>query len=99
MATAKKLPSGSWRVLEFSHYEIVNGKKKRKYESFTCNDTTKAGKYKAEAMAREWRLERQARHRSVSLLDAVNSLHQKQRRSGFAVYAPCLRLLQETPYG
>ena len=26
MATAKKLPSGSWRCLVFSHYEYVTGK-------------------------------------------------------------------------
>lgn len=41
MAKAKKLPSGSWRVRVFSHYEMVGGKKKPRYESFTAD--TKAG--------------------------------------------------------
>ena len=73
MATAKRLPSGSWRVREFSHYEIVNGVKKRKYESFTSKDKTKAGKYEAERLAREWRSGRQERRTDVSLLSAVES--------------------------
>lgn len=73
MATAKKLPSGSWRVQVFSHYEIVNGKKVRRYQSFTSKDKTRAGKREAERMAAEWLYKRQERHRSVTLLDAVNS--------------------------
>ena len=73
MATAKKLPSGSWRVQVFSHYEIVDGKKKRRYQSFTSKDKTRAGKREAERMAAEWLYKRQERHRSVTLLDAVNS--------------------------
>lgn len=73
MATAKKLPSGSWRVQVFSHYEIVNGKKVRRYQSFTSKDKSKAGKREAERMAAEWLYKRQERRRSVSLLDAVNS--------------------------
>ena len=49
MATAKKLPSGSWRCLVFSHYEYITGKdgnvkKKRVYESFTCDDPTQPAK-------------------------------------------------------
>lgn len=37
MATARKLPSGSWRVQVFSHYEYgPDGKQKRVYESFTA---------------------------------------------------------------
>ena len=35
MATAKKLPSGNWRILAFSGYKIIDGKKRRTYESFT----------------------------------------------------------------
>ena len=73
MANAKRLPSGSWRVLEFSHYEIRDGKKIRKYESFTSKDKSKNGKYEAERMAREWRYKREERRTDVSLLDAVNS--------------------------
>ncbi|PWJ49309.1 site-specific integrase [Faecalicatena contorta] len=68
MPTAKKLPSGSWRCQVFSHYELVcdeednpvidekTGKQKQRrvYESFTCEDPTKAGKRRAEAMAAEF---------------------------------------------
>ncbi len=48
MPTAKKLPSGSWRCQVFSHYEYVNQddggvKKKRIYESFTCDDPSLPG--------------------------------------------------------
>lgn len=73
MATAKKLPSGSWRVQVFSHYEIVDGKKKRRYQSFTSKDKTRAGKREAERMATEWLYKRQERRRGVTILDAVNS--------------------------
>lgn len=73
MATARRLPSGSWRVQVFSHYEIKDGKKIRKYESFTSADKTRAGKKEAERMAAEWAYKRTERQRSVSLLDAVNS--------------------------
>lgn len=64
MATAKKLPSGSWRCLVYSHSEPVfdkdgkpvldkNGRQKQKriYESFTSDDPTKAGKREAERQA------------------------------------------------
>lgn len=68
MATAKKLPSGSWRCLVFSHYEDVvdkdgkpvidpktkKQKQKRIYKSFTCDDPSARGKRKVEAMAAEW---------------------------------------------
>ena len=42
MPTAKKLPSGSWRCLVYSHTEEIKNpdgsiKKKRIYESFTSN--------------------------------------------------------------
>lgn len=73
MANARKLPSGSWRVQVFSHYEIKDGKKIRRYESFTSTDKTKAGKSEAERMASEWAYKRMARHRDVLLIDAVNS--------------------------
>lgn len=68
MATAKKLPSGSWRIQVFSHYEPVkddngkpvidpktgNPKQKRIYESFTCDDPSVRGRRKVERMAAEW---------------------------------------------
>ncbi|MBS6646775.1 MAG: tyrosine-type recombinase/integrase [Clostridiaceae bacterium] len=57
MATAKKLPSGSWRCLAYSHTEKVLDPKtgkiinKRIYESFTSDDPTPQGKREAEAAA------------------------------------------------
>lgn len=59
MATAKKLPSGSWRVQVFSHFEYIQQpdgsvKKKRIYESFTCDDPSNRGKREAERMAAEY---------------------------------------------
>jgi len=69
MAKAKKLPSGSWRVLVYSHSEPVyddNGKpildkagkpkQKRFYESFTSDDPSTAGKREAEYAAAEFAL-------------------------------------------
>ena len=55
MATAKKLPSGSWRIRVFSHFAIgANGKKKRIYESFTVKDPSKRGKKECGRLAAEW---------------------------------------------
>jgi hypothetical protein len=67
MAKAKKLPSGSWRCLVYSHSEPAfsktgepvldkNGKQKQKrvYESFTSEDPTPAGKREAERKAAEF---------------------------------------------
>ena len=48
MATAKKLPSGSWRCLAYSHTERIYDEKnqkwknKRIYESFTDDDPSPA---------------------------------------------------------
>lgn len=50
MATARKLPSGSWRTQVYSHTE--DGK--RIYKSFTCDDPSPRGKRKCEAMAADW---------------------------------------------
>ena len=57
--TLTKLPSGSWRVQIFSHYEFVQQpdgsvKKKRIYESFTCDDPSNRGKREAERLAAEY---------------------------------------------
>ncbi len=76
MATAKKLPSGSWRCQVFSHYEyiIVNGKtkKKRVYESFTSNDPTKDGKKEAELMAAIFAAEKEChRYDKMSVKQAI----------------------------
>lgn len=46
MAKAKKLPSGQWRALVYSHTELIDGKQKRKYESFTA-DTKKEAEFLA----------------------------------------------------
>ncbi len=59
MATAKKLPSGSWRCQVLSHTEEYTkpdgtiGKRKIR-KSFTCDDPTKRGKRICEQMATEW---------------------------------------------
>lgn len=66
MAKAKKLPSGNWRVLEYSHSEPRKDKKGkllldengriqmvRRYKSFTAAD-----RREAEFMAAEWRTKR-----------------------------------------
>lgn len=72
MATAKKLPSGSWRVRVYSHTEEVlqpDGTKKEKkiYKSFTCDDPTPRGKRKCEAEAAEWAKEKETKTKSESL--------------------------------
>lgn len=59
MATAKKLPSGSWRCRVYSHTEDIiqpDGTKKEKkiYKSFTCDDPSPKGKRTCERMASEW---------------------------------------------
>lgn len=48
MAKAKKLPSGSWRVLV---YDYTDAKGKRKYKSFTSEDPSAKGKRKVESEA------------------------------------------------
>lgn len=64
MATAKKLPSGSWRVRVYSHTEEItlpDGTKKEKkvYKSFTCDDVTVKGKRKCEAEAAAWAVQKE----------------------------------------
>ncbi|MDD3368741.1 MAG: site-specific integrase [Lachnospiraceae bacterium] len=60
MATAKKLPSGSWRCLVYDHTEKIWDEKKQKnvahrvYKSFTCDDPTPAGKRECERQAAEF---------------------------------------------
>jgi len=66
MATARKLPSGSWRCQVFSHWEEVPGpdgtiKKKKIQKSFTCDDPSPKGKKKCEAMAAEWAMNNEQR--------------------------------------
>lgn len=66
MATAKKLPSGSWRCRVYSHTD-ENGKKV--YKSFTCDDPSPKGKRKCEAMATEWAVEKENRERADYTVD------------------------------
>ena len=60
MATAKKLPSGSWRCLAYSHTERIYDEKtqkwknKRIYESFTDDDPSPAGRKRAELAASQF---------------------------------------------
>ena len=60
MATAKKLPSGSWRCLAYSHTERIYDEKtqkwknKRIYESFTDDDPSPAGRKRAELAAAQF---------------------------------------------
>lgn len=46
MAKAKQLKSGQWRTLVYSHTEIIDGRKVRRYESFTA-PTKKESEYLA----------------------------------------------------
>ncbi len=70
MAKAKKLPSGSWRCLVYSHTEKVldpktgQMKDKRIYESFTDDDPGPRGKRRCEAAAAAWAAEKEQRGRS-----------------------------------
>lgn len=72
MATARKLPSGSWRCLVYSHSEMVlddagnivydkdgKAKKKRVYESFTSDDPSPQGKKEAEFLAAQFALKKE----------------------------------------
>lgn len=56
MATAKKLPSGSWRCLV---YDYTDEKGKRVYKSFTSKDPTPKGKREAEKAAAEYAAEKE----------------------------------------
>lgn len=86
MATAKKLPSGSWRCQVFSHYEPLfstdgspvmdpkTGKQKQKriYESFTSNDPTARGKKEAELLAAQFSLSKNRNpNTSLTVREAV----------------------------
>lgn len=64
MATAKKLPSGSWRCQVYSHTEEIiqpdgSVKKKRIYRSFTSNIPGSKGKRLAEQAASTWAAEKE----------------------------------------
>lgn len=98
MPTAKRLPSGSWRCQVYSHSIIKtdkNGnivydkdgkpKKKRIYESFTSDDTTRRGKIEAEAMANDFILNRKGKaqkrlsEENMTLLEAIEKYIDQHR--------------------
>ena len=68
MAKAKKLPSGSWRCLVYSHTEKVLDKKtglmkdKRVYESFTSDDPSPRGRREVERKAAEFAAEKEKKN-------------------------------------
>ena len=69
MATAKKLPSGQWRVQVYSHTEIIDGKPKKIRESFTANT-----KKEAEFMAAEFALNKKRAVQSIiTVEEALNN--------------------------
>lgn len=88
MATAKKLPSGSWRCLVFDRLEPVydkdnnpvmdpkTGKQKQKriYQSFTSDDPSRAGKIEAEQAALEFQANKDSRQRpkEMTLKEAID---------------------------
>lgn len=88
MATAKKLPSGSWRCQVFSHYEPIfdaqgravidqktgKTKKKRVYMSFTSDDPTRRGKAEAEALATEYYLNRKKNQKHPERLSLYEAI-------------------------
>lgn len=84
MATAKKLPSGSWRCLAYSHTEktfdekIGKWKNKRIYESFTSDDPSPRGKKEAEAAAALFQLNKEKQscnrdYRNITLSEAIDA--------------------------
>ena len=64
MAKAKKLPSGSWRVLVYD-YTDENGK--RHYQSFTSDDPSAKGKREAEYAAAEYAKTKESKQRPETL--------------------------------
>lgn len=88
MATAKKLPSGSWRCLVYSHTKEVQQpdgtvKKKRIYESFTSDDPSAKGKRQCEKKAAAWAAEKEEKLRrldspNITLRQAIDKYISKR---------------------
>ena len=84
MAKAKKLPSGSWRCLVYSHTEDIVTKdgreaRKRVYKSFTNPDPSMRGKRQCEADAAEWaarkerpKIDRRKKYEELTLYQAID---------------------------
>ena len=78
MATAKKLPSGSWRCQVYD-YTDANGK--RHYKSFTSDNPTTKGKRAAEKMAADYAAEKESKsHCSFTFGEAFDN-YVKDRES------------------
>lgn len=73
MAKAKKLPSGSWRCLAYSHTEKIPDPKtgqmkdKRVYVSFTSDDPSPRGRKEAELKAAQFQAEKSQASKSKHL--------------------------------
>lgn len=87
MATARKLPSGSWRCQVYSHTEEIiqkdgSVKKKRIYESFTSDVPGAKGKRIAEQMAAEYAANKEQRyHRSDLTMGEATDQYIRNRES------------------
>lgn len=66
MPNARKLPSGNYNCLVFSHYDYSTGKKKKIYESFTAPTAAEA-----EMMAAEWKASRKNRGTDITVAEAI----------------------------
>lgn len=71
MASARKLPSGSWRCRVFSHYEYRDGKKVAVQKSFTVDDPSPRGKHACEQMASDWAEKKNARPWNTDVYTAI----------------------------
>lgn len=77
MAKAKKLPSGSWRCLVYSHMETVvrpdgTTKEKRIYKSFTCDEPGPKGKRMCEQMAANWAMQKEEKNNHTKFKNALD---------------------------
>lgn len=91
MPKAKKLPSGSWRCQVYSHTEKLpqpdgTVKKKRIYESFTCDDPRPQGKRKVEMEAAAWAANKE--NSSKRLSKTLGELLDEYIESRSAVLSP-----------
>lgn len=72
MATARKLPSGSWRCRVYDYTDEAG---KKHYHSFTCDDPSPKGKRKCELMAAEFAADKERAVRDFqdfTLSEAMN---------------------------
>lgn len=103
MPKAKKLPSGSWRVQVFSHYEEIKQpdgtiRKKRIYRSFTCDDPSPKGRKKVELEAARFAAGQRDANSGLTVNEAID----RYIRSKESVLSPSTisgyKSLQRTSY-